>query len=76
MVKSDNVGLHLDTWNWHLGGGTLELVEKHGVDKLFAISVADVPAGVDADSITLQQRLLPDPGWSIISGAQTGARYP
>lgn len=65
MVKSDNVGLYVDTWNWHLGGGTLEMIEKFGVDKLLAVSVADIPAGVDADSITLQQRLLPDPAGII-----------
>lgn len=65
MVKSDNVGLYLDTWNWHLGGGTLELVEKYGVDKVLAVGVADVPAGTDAESISLQQRLLPDPAGLI-----------
>lgn len=61
MVKSDNVGLYLDTWNWHLGGGTFETLEKLGVDKLLAVSVADVPAGATAESIELNQRLLPDP---------------
>jgi len=65
MVKSDNVGLYLDTWNWHLGGGTIATIEKLGVDKLFAVSIADVPADADVASIELKQRLLPDPAGVI-----------
>lgn len=61
MVNSDNVGLYLDTWNWHLGGGTMEMVEGLGINKLFAVSVADIPEGADADGIGLDQRLLPGP---------------
>lgn len=59
MVSASNVGLYLDTWNWHLGGGTIDGVTKFGVDKLVAIAVADVPAGATADSAELNQRLLP-----------------
>lgn len=61
MVKGDNVGLYLDTWNWHLGGGTIEMIEKLGVEKIVAVSVADVPAGAAAESVELAQRLFPDP---------------
>ncbi len=61
MVNSDNVGLYLDTWNWHLGGGTMEMVEGLGINKLFAVSVADIPADADADGIALDQRMLPGP---------------
>ena len=64
-VRSENVGLYLDTWNWHLGGGTFEQLEKYGLDKLVAISVADVPADSTAESIDLNQRLLPDPSGVI-----------
>ena len=64
-VKSESIGLYVDTWNWHLGGGTLEQIEKFGIDKLVAVSVADVPAGATADSIELKQRLLPDPAGVI-----------
>ena len=61
MVAASNVGLYLDTWNWHLGGGTIEQIEKMGVSKIVAVSVADIPAGANAESIELNQRLLPDP---------------
>ena len=70
MVKSDSVGLYLDTWNWHLGGGTLATIEKLGVDKLFAVSVADVPADAAVESIELKQRLLPDPAAGVIPLAE------
>ena len=30
MVTASNVGLYLDTWNWHLGGGTIDQLEKLG----------------------------------------------
>lgn len=59
MVHADNVGFYLDTWNWHLGGGTIDQAVALGADKIVAISVADVPAGVDASTIKLNQRLMP-----------------
>jgi len=61
MVNHDHVGLLLDTWNWHLGGGSFELIEKIGVRKVVAVRAADLPAGATADSIELKQRLLPNP---------------
>ena len=65
MVSAPNVGLYLDTWNWHLGGGTIDQVVKLGMDKLVAVSVADIPADATADSIEEIQRLLPDPAGVI-----------
>ena len=61
MLPSDTIGLHLDTWNWHLGGGTIDQVMGLGVNKIKSVSVADVPADVTADTVELNQRLLPDP---------------
>ena len=65
MVSPSNVGLYLDTWNWHLGGGSLAQIEKLGPDRIVAVSVADVPKDATADSIELKQRLLPDPAGVI-----------
>lgn len=61
MINSDQVGLHLDTWNWHFGGGTMELLDKLGGDKVVAVRAADAPADTSASSVELNQRLLPDP---------------
>lgn len=65
MLPGSNVGLHLDTWNWHLGGGTVDQVLGLGVDKIISVAVADIPAGATADTIELNQRLLPDPAGVI-----------
>jgi len=65
MVSAPNVGLYLDTWNWHLGGGTIDQVVALGMDKLVAVSVADIPADATADSIETNQRLLPGPAGVI-----------
>ena len=61
MVTAENVGICLDTWNWHLGGGTVDQVETLTAEKIVAVRAADVPAGATADSVTLAQRALPSP---------------
>ena len=61
MLPGDNIGLHLDTWNWHLGAGTIEQVMGLGVDQIKSVTVADLPADATADTVELNQRFLPDP---------------
>jgi sugar phosphate isomerase/epimerase len=61
LVKSigeDNVGIYLDTWNWHFGGGTTEQLTA-AANQVVAISFADAPAEVSVESITEEQRLIP-----------------
>ena len=58
-VNASNVGYYIDTWNWHLGGGTTDQIVELGADKIVAISVADVPSGVELAAVELNQRLLP-----------------
>lgn len=60
-VSASNVGLHLDTWNWHLGGGTVDHLSDLTADQIVAVRVADVPAGETAATIKLADRLLPSP---------------
>ena len=60
-VAASNVGYYIDTWNWHLGGGTMDQIVGLGADKIVAMSVADVPAGVADGDVELNQRLLPSP---------------
>lgn len=59
MVSADNVGLHLDTWNWHLGNGTMEQLEKLGAAKVVAVRASDLPEGASVESIQLKQRMMP-----------------
>ncbi len=63
-IQSSNVGLLLDTWNWHVGGGKLEQV-KNLKDRLFSVRLADVAADADLTQITATERLLPGEGGAV-----------
>lgn len=56
-VVGKNVGIVLDLWEWHFGGGTLAQLREIGVDKIVMVRVADAPAGKDA--LANRSRLLP-----------------
>lgn len=58
-VSSDNVGLHLDTWNWHFGGGTTDQLNTLEGRGIISISIADVPGDVDAATVSDEDRRLP-----------------
>ena len=58
-IPSGNVGLALDTWNWHFGGGTVDQIKSLQSDQVVTVSVADAPADVDSSAITEEQRWLP-----------------
>jgi sugar phosphate isomerase/epimerase len=57
--SSKNVGLVLDTWNWHLGGGKLSHLDDLGVDRVCLVQLADCKEGVDVAATTDDDRLLP-----------------
>jgi sugar phosphate isomerase/epimerase len=58
-VNADNAGLWLDTWDWYVGGGTVESLKDFGVSNIIYITIADAPADVDRASLTEEQRTLP-----------------
>lgn len=58
-VNADNVGLLLDTWDWYVGGGTVESLKAFGVENIVYTSIADAPADVDRAELTEEQRMLP-----------------
>ncbi|MEX0819064.1 MAG: TIM barrel protein [Pirellulaceae bacterium] len=58
-VNADNVGLWLDTWDWYVGGGTVESLKQLGVDKVAYVTIADAPSDVDRSALTEEQRVLP-----------------
>ena len=59
MVGSSNVGLHLDLWDWYVGGGTVEQLQKFGWEKIVSVRVADAPAEKSRDQLLNSERLLP-----------------
>ncbi len=58
-IGSPHVGLALDSWNWHFGGGTVELLESLGANQVFTFSIADAPAEATLAGLTEEQRVLP-----------------
>jgi len=59
-VGNDNLGLALDSWDWHFGGGTLDLLHSLGAARVVSLSIADAPADADAATISEEQRVLPE----------------
>lgn len=57
--SSKNVGIVLDTWNWHLGGGSPAQLNEFGVDRVVIAYLADCKEGVDPAAATTEDRILP-----------------
>lgn len=68
LISSPNVGLALDVWNWHLGGGTVEQL-KPLANRVIAVSLADAPPTATAANADDSQRLLPGENGVIDSAA-------
>lgn len=58
-TTSDNVGLVVDTWQWHVGGGTIDRLKAFGGNRIVAVRLCDLPADIDLETITEAQRLMP-----------------
>ena len=71
-VGSDNVGLMLDTWNWHFGGGTHEALRGLGGKGVASIYLAEAPADATLDSVTEEQRMLPNDQGPVNNTAMLG----
>jgi sugar phosphate isomerase/epimerase len=54
-----NVGIVVDTWNWHVGGGTLDQLRDLGASRVVGLRLADLPRDVPLDAVVEKQRLLP-----------------
>jgi sugar phosphate isomerase/epimerase len=58
-ISSANVGLALDTWHWHLGGGTVDQIRALTDDKIVDVRLADAEPELTADDAQLSARRLP-----------------
>ena len=58
-IPASNVGLYIDTWNWHFGGGTVGQLGALDGSQVVGLTVADAPTGIDTESASESQRLLP-----------------
>jgi len=64
-LGSPNVGLALDTWHWHLGGGTIEQLRSLGPQKIVTVTLGDAAPGLTAAEATLSDCRLPYEGGTV-----------
>jgi len=64
-IGAENVGLWLDSWNWQVGGGSVEKLRAFRGEQIIAVELSDVPAGIEPSTATEEQRLLPGEGGQI-----------
>ena len=69
-IVSDNVGVCLDLWHWHVSGATIDTIKQLSPQLITAVRIADVPGDVSMDSITERQRLVPG-STGIVPAAET-----
>ena len=58
-VNGNNVGLWLDTWDWYVGGGTVDSLKAFGIERVAYVTIADAPNGIDRSALTEAQRTMP-----------------
>ncbi len=68
-VPVPNVGLALDTWHWHVGGGSLDHLRALSAEKIVTVTVSDVEPGFTAENVLLSARRLPGDGGMIDNAA-------
>jgi sugar phosphate isomerase/epimerase len=68
-VGAANVGVALDVWHWHLGGGKIDQLASLPADKIVAVWLADAPADTTAATAQLDARLWPSDDGVIDSAA-------
>jgi len=54
-----NVGLALDTWSFHVGGGSFAQLADIPADRIFSLRLADISDKVDPKKATAKNRLMP-----------------
>ncbi len=68
-VGGSNVGLALDTWHWHIGGGSTEALRVLGKAGIVTVSLGDVEPGLTAEDVPVSARRLPGEGGMIDNAA-------
>ena len=58
-VASPAVGYVIDSWHWHVGGGTLEMLQQIDPKRIVIVRLADLAADASADSAKVSDRVIP-----------------
>ncbi len=64
-IGHTNVGLVLDSWDWLVGGGTLEQLQQLPLEMIAAVRLADLPLDLDLASATELDRYMPGQGGQV-----------
>ncbi len=68
-VGSQHVGLTLDTWDWFVGGGSLDQLRQCRAQQIVAVRFGDFAAAEDLRQLTDLDRVLPGDGGAVDGGA-------
>jgi sugar phosphate isomerase/epimerase len=68
-VGSPHVGLALDTFHWHLGGGTIDQLRTLGVQKIVTVALGDADPALTAADAKMSDCRLPYDGGAVDNGA-------
>lgn len=60
-----NVGVALDTWSFHVGGGSMDQLTEIPADRVFSLRLADISEKTDLKKATNKNRLMPGLGGVI-----------
>ncbi len=58
-IKSDNVGILLDAWDWHVGNGAMDQITPLSMDDIVCVRLADLSEDANLEKDGLSARLLP-----------------
>lgn len=59
-VAGEHVGCLLDSWDWVVGGGTMEQIRQLDAGKIVAVRLGSIPAGVDPSEAKSTDRIVPE----------------
>jgi sugar phosphate isomerase/epimerase len=59
-IGVSNVGVIVDLWQWHVGGGTADQIRGLAPEQIVGVRVADLRGDANVEEVTEDDRLLPD----------------
>lgn len=60
MIAADNVGVLLDVWDLHAGGGNIDTIRGLSSQQIVAVQVSELPADRPLSELDANSRLLPN----------------
>ena len=61
-VSAENVGIVLDSWHWHVGGGGADQLAELKPEQIVSVRLADIPDDVNLATIDDSLRVAPGEG--------------